>query len=70
MEPSNRDSILVLGNVGFRLRYSKDPDLRLSEFATRADVRLVRERIPEVRGIGPAALHMIDVWLHEEGARH
>jgi hypothetical protein len=53
--------------INNRLRYSHDPDLRLDEYSTRADVREVRHLVPSVRGIGPKSLAIIDAWLeHNE----
>ena len=59
-------SIMALPyDVGARLRYSHDPSLGLSQSSTRTDVLRVRDRLPQVRGIGPVALRIIDAWLRE-----
>jgi hypothetical protein len=60
----NRDSIMALDyDLHARLRYCTEPNLRLNEHSTRADVRRVRHLIPQVSGIGPVRLAEIDRWL-------
>jgi hypothetical protein len=62
--PARRNSIIDLEfEISVRLRYATAPRLYLHEWSTREDVRAVRHLIPQVEGIGPKRLAVIDAWL-------
>jgi hypothetical protein len=63
MKPKDDDSIMALPfDINAKLRYR---GLGLWERSTREDVRRVRHLLPQVSGIGPEALSVIDAWLGE-----
>ena len=57
---AQRELMSLPYEINNRLRYA---GLGLNEHSTLDDVRRVRARIPDVRGIGRVALATIDAWL-------